>query len=75
MLLLDDKGFPSAFEVLPTLKSRTGDVPLAVFADYEQFVEKLARRELLGGVMFQVKKVPDVDAANRCMENVRRYRV
>jgi hypothetical protein len=75
MLLLDDKGFPSAFEVLPTLKARTGDVPLAVFADYDQFVEKLERNELLGGVMYQVKKVPDVDSANRCMAKVRGYLV
>jgi hypothetical protein len=50
-------------------------VPLAVFADYDQFVEKLERNELLGGVMYQVKKVPDVDSANRCMAKVRGYLV
>ena len=75
ILLLDDKGFPAAFDVLEDLAARTGNVPLAVFADYGRFVERLARHELPGGVMYQVKNVPDADAANRCMEAVRAYEV
>jgi hypothetical protein len=74
MLLLDDKGFPAAFDVLKDSQARVGDVPLALFADYHAFVDRLERRDLPGGVMYQVKNVPDVDTANRCMEKVRAYR-
>ena len=74
ILLLDDSGFPKAFDVLADLKARIGDVPVAVFADYPKFVERLDRHELPGGVMYQVKNVPDVAAANRLMEIVREYR-
>ena len=71
---MDDKGFPLAFDVLGKLKARVGDVPVALFAQYNQFVERLDRHELPGGVMYQVKNVPDVAAANRCMEKVLAYR-
>ena len=74
-LLMDDRGFPAAFDVLTDLKSRMGDVPVAVLADYLTFVERLDRHGLPGGVMYQVKNVPDVATANRVMEKVRRYRV
>jgi hypothetical protein len=46
-----------------------------VFAEYDEFVARLGRHELPGGVMYQVRNVPDVDAANRCMEKVRAYEV
>lgn len=75
ILLLDDVGFPKAFDVLGDLKARIGDVPAAVFADYPSFVERLHRRELPGGVLYHVKNVPDVAAANRVMEEVREYRL
>jgi len=74
-LLMDDRGFPEAFDVLAALKARLGDLPVAVFADYPKFVERLERHDLPGGVLYQVKNVPDVAAANRLMEEVRAYRV
>jgi hypothetical protein len=74
LLLLDDRGFPLAFDVLAELQARVGDVPVAVFADYEPFVARLNRHELPGGVMYQVRNVPTVLEANRCMERVRAYR-
>ncbi len=74
ILLLDDKGFPMAFDVLRELQAHVGDVPVAVFAEYQEFVDRLERHDLPGGVMYQVKNVPDVDTANRCMEKVRDYR-
>ena len=74
ILLLDDRGFPPAFDVLGELKPRVGDLPVAVSADYARFVERLERRELPGGVLYQVRNVPDVAAANRLMERVRAYR-
>lgn len=74
ILLLDDRGFPLAFDVLAELKARVGDVPVALFAEYATFAERLDRHVLPGGVMYQVKNVPDVAAANRLMEKVREYR-
>ena len=56
ILLMDDRGFPAAFDVLADLKARVGDVPVAVFADYAKFVERLHRHELPGGVMYQVQE-------------------
>jgi hypothetical protein len=75
ILLLDDKGYAHAFDVLDDLKARVGNVPVAVFAPYDAFVERLARRALPGGVIYQVTGVPDVDTANRLMEKVRAYRI
>jgi len=75
ILLLDDLRIPLAFDVLADLKARVGDVPVALFADYAKFVERLDRHDLPGGVMYQVKNVPDVATANRLMEQVRTYRV
>ena len=75
VLLLNDLGFPPAFDVLDELKSRTGDVPVSLFAPFERFVDRLDRHALTGGVLYQVTGVPDVDSANRCMEKVRAYRV
>lgn len=75
VLLLDDRGFPAAFDVVAELKARMGDVPVAVFADYPKFADRLARHDLPGGVLYQVRGVPDVATANRLMEAVRAYRV
>ncbi len=74
VLLLDDRGFPAAFDVIEELKARVGDVPVSLFAPYEAFVDRLRRRALPGGVLYQVRGVPGVSSANRCMEEVRAYR-
>lgn len=74
VLLLDDRGFPAAFDVIEQLKARTGGVPVSLFAPYEAFVDRLRRRALPGGVLYQVRSVHDVSSANRCMEEVRAYR-
>jgi hypothetical protein len=75
ILLLDDLRFAKAFDVLDQLKAVVGDVPLSLLAPCAAFVERLRRRELPGGVLYQVQGVPDVDAANRLMAEVRAYRV
>jgi hypothetical protein len=67
----DDKGFPLAFEVLPQLKARVGDMPLVVGVDYVPFYEALRAHRLPAGVYYRVAGVPDVDTANRCMDLVR----
>ena len=75
VLLMDDRGFPEALDVLAELKARMGDVPLAVAADYGKFAGRLARHDLPGGVLYQVRSVPDAATANRLMDSVRKYRV
>jgi hypothetical protein len=75
ILLLDDLGYPKAFDIIRDLQARTGETPLALFADYEKFVDRLKKHDLPGGVIYQVQNVPDADTANRLMEEVRSYRV
>jgi hypothetical protein len=75
ILLLDDIGFPPAFDVLAELKARVGDLPVAVLADYPRFAERLRRHDLPGGVMYRVSNVPDTATANCLMEQVRNYRL
>lgn len=70
----DDKGFPSAFHVLKDIRARAGDLPLVVSVPFEEFCTALDEHRLVGGVLYQVRDVPDVDAANRCIDRVRRYR-
>jgi len=74
ILLLDDAGFPAAFDVIADLQAHVGDVPVAVNADYKTFVERLEKHELPGGALYKVRDVPDVDAANHIMQKVRAYR-
>ena len=69
-----NRRFPTAFDVLADLKARMGDMPVAVFAEYSKFAERLDRHGLPGGVMYQVKNVPDIATANRLIEVVREYR-
>lgn len=71
----EDRGFPPAIEILDELRQRAGDMPLVVTADFATFAEKLKKHQLPGGVLYKVEEAPDVDAVNRCMEEVRKYRV
>jgi len=73
ILLGDDRGYPPAFGVLPELKRRTGDVPLAVSVDFAHFTSALDQHILPGGVFYHVTDAPDADTANRWMERVRGY--
>ncbi len=74
ILLLDDLGIPLAFDELPKFKTKTGGVPLTLFAEYNAFVERLENHDLPGGVIYEVKNVPSINVANRLMEKVRSYR-
>ena len=69
----DDRGFPPAFDVLPDLRARVGDLPLAVMVPYEQFRPALEAHQLVGGVFYRVSGVPDVETARRLMDQVREY--
>ncbi len=75
LVLLDDEGFAPAFELLPSIKKRTGDLPLVVKVDYERLQSALQKHELMGGVLYQVQNVPDIASANRCADRVRAYTV
>lgn len=75
MLLADDKGYPPAFEVLPELKARCGDIPLTVKVDFNMFADYLRAGKLPGGVLYNVLNTPDVETANRLVQHVRDYRV
>jgi hypothetical protein len=71
--MMDDPGFPLSFDIVDQLKARVGDVPIILAASYDAFAERLRRHTLVGGVLYQVRGVPTVDAANRLMEQVRSY--
>ncbi len=74
IMMLDDRDWPLAFDVLPELKSRAGGVPLAVEVEFEKFCRALESHRLLGGVQYIVTGAPSIDAANRVMDKVRAYR-
>jgi hypothetical protein len=74
VFLEDDTGSAPAFEVLDELKARTGDVPLVVRAEFPDFVARLSRRELPGGVLYRVRGAPGVSAVTACLDEVRAYR-
>lgn len=71
--MMDDLGFPLSFDIVDQLKTRVGDVPIVLTASYEAFADRLRRHSLAGGVLYQVRNVPSIDAANRLMEQVRSY--
>lgn len=73
LILLDDEGCPLAFDLLPEIKARTGDVPLVVKVEYASFVNALAKQQLPGGVFYKIQNAPDVASANRCADQARDY--
>jgi len=76
LLLSDDRGWPLAFDILPQVRAQVGDLPLIVAGvEYARFVAALEAHTLVGGVFYNVTGVPDADAANRCMDLVREYRL
>jgi hypothetical protein len=72
--MMDDRGFPTAFDIVDQLRTRAAEVPLILRAPYEAFADRLHSHTLVGGVLYQVQDVPTVDAANRLMDEVRAYR-
>jgi hypothetical protein len=75
LLLVNEKDHSPATEIGLDLRKRAGDMPMSMMAEYPEFVARLDRHELPGGVFYTVTGAPDADAANRCMEKVRSYRV
>jgi hypothetical protein len=73
LVLLDDEGYPLAFDLLPQIKQRTGDLALVVKVEYARFTNALTEHQLLGGVFYKVQNVPSVEIANQLMDRVRNY--
>ena len=71
----DEKGFPSAFNVLSEIKNKTGSIPLIVEVEHRDFCRALEEHNLIGGILYKINRVPDIDCANRLMDKVRRYHV
>jgi hypothetical protein len=69
----DDRGFPPAFNVLPEIRAKVGAMPLAVSVPYGRFREALEGRRLVGGVLYNVGGLPDVETAKKLMDKVREY--
>jgi hypothetical protein len=72
--MLNDRGFPTSFEIIDELKRCAGDVPLTVDAPWGDFCGRLNRRELPGGVFYRVTGAPQAASANQCMNEVIHYR-
>ena len=72
--MYDDIGWPLAIDVAMEIRRRAGDMPLTLMADYPKFVEKLNDHTLPGGVLYNIKQVPDLNTANRLAEKIRAYR-
>lgn len=72
--LLDDLNIPDAIDVLPSLRIRTGDMPLVVSVPFPKFSSLLKTHRLPGNVLYVVGSVPSKDAANQTMDAVRNYR-
>ena len=75
MYVADDRGFPRAFDILPEVRRRVGDLPLVVSCPFDDFQRALTEHTLTGGVLYQVAGAPDVGTANRVMDHVRAYHV
>lgn len=73
LVLLDDEGLASAFDLLSDIKKRTGDLPLIVKVEFGRFAEALAKHQLIGGVFYKVQNAPDAASANRLADAVREY--
>ncbi|HCG76910.1 MAG: hypothetical protein CO162_00415 [bacterium (Candidatus Ratteibacteria) CG_4_9_14_3_um_filter_41_21] len=71
----DDKDSPPAFNVLNKIKIVTGFIPLIVDVECNDFYTALERHNLIGGILYEVDKVADIDFANRLMDKVREYQV
>ncbi|MHB9025780.1 MAG: hypothetical protein ACYC7E_16700 [Armatimonadota bacterium] len=70
----DDVGIPAAFDVLPEIRRRVGDLPLVVSVPFDKFTAALRAHQLVGGVYYVVGSVPNQDEGNRVMDDVRSYR-
>ena len=73
--LADDLHFVPAFSILRRLRRRLGDLPVVVRVEFPEFAAALQSHQLEGGVLYKVQRVPDMDTANRVMDQVRGYTV
>ena len=73
--LLDENQNPiKNYMKLAELDKLRGDTPVQIDLPYEIMKQKLEAHELPGNMFFNVLGVPDVDAANRMMDDIKKYR-
>jgi len=75
VFLADDLHFPQAFTILDELRPKLGNIPVVVNVEFRDFAAALDTHRLRGGILYKVQNVPDVDTANRTMDQVREYAV
>ena len=73
--LHDEKDDLPIVNIVQDIKEITKDIPLIVEVNFNDFREALEDHRLLGGVLYQVKDVPDIDTANYYMDKVSGYRI
>ena len=65
---------PAPFAKLEAIRLITGDVPLMIHCELEEFEKGLRDATLPGGIIYQVDNVASVEAGNALMTKVRTYR-
>ena len=75
VFLADDLHFATAFSILVKLRRRLGNLPVVLNVEFPDFVAALKSHQLEGGVLYKVQHVPNVETANRTMDQVREYAV
>ena len=70
-IFLADDTPPPPFEVLSEIKKKTGSIPLICPVEFSEFYKKLKKNQIIGGVMYIINNVPDVETANRYMDIIR----
>ena len=77
IVLLDEEfGTPVfVYKKLEQLNMKRGKIPLHVSIPYDVFADRLAKRELLTNVFYNVLNVPDMNCANKTMAEVKKYKI
>jgi len=73
--IADDPNAPSGFQQLQKIKKITGDIPLQVDCNAEEFLRAMQSHTLPGNVMYMIiEGIKSVSQANRLMDEARNYR-
>lgn len=73
IFLSNEKGYSPAFEILPEIREKVGNIPLICNVDFETFQKVLSEQQLTTGVLYNVDNVPDKQTANQVARAVRKY--
>lgn len=73
--MVDEDFGTQAYEKICELDSKRKSIPLSLSIPWDIFTTKLDKRELPPNILYNVSGVPDVEQANRLMQDVRGYRI